>query len=101
MTAGEAAQGLLLLAAAGIILSSCLGLLIGDTFDCLHYLGPATVLAPVLIAIAVAIKFSSPETVVKGILLTMAFVLSSPVLTHATAEAGFRHRPKNRAEGNE
>jgi multisubunit Na+/H+ antiporter MnhG subunit len=91
----DISQALLLFAAVAIVLMSCLGLLLGDSFDRLHYLGPATVLAPVLIAAAVAIRYLSAETVIKAVLLAIAFFLSSPVLTHATGVAGLRHHRDN------
>jgi multicomponent Na+:H+ antiporter subunit G len=87
----EAAQAVLLLMGVGIVLASCVGLLIGNSFDRLHYLGPPTVLAPIMIAAAVTIRDLSSATVVKGILLALAFLLSSPILTHATGAAGYQH----------
>lgn len=75
-----------LFAAVATILLSCAGLLARDVFDSLHFLGPATVFAPWLVAIAVIVKFSSTESAIKVILLALAFILSGPVLTHATAK---------------
>jgi monovalent cation/proton antiporter MnhG/PhaG subunit len=68
------------------VLLSSVALFSRDVFDSLHFIGPATVLAPWLAAIAVVVKFSSTESVIKSILLALAFLLGSPVLTHATAK---------------
>jgi multisubunit Na+/H+ antiporter MnhG subunit len=70
---------------AGTIVLSCAGLLLGDVYDRLHFVGPASVLAPCLIAAALAIRFSFTEAVIKGFLLAAAITLSSPILSHATA----------------
>jgi monovalent cation/proton antiporter MnhG/PhaG subunit len=68
------------------IVLCCFGLLIGDVFDRLHFLGPATVFAPWLLLVAVVLRFASTESVVKMTLLVFAVMLTSPVLTHGTAK---------------
>jgi multisubunit Na+/H+ antiporter MnhG subunit len=95
MSAAEIVQYVLLFAGVGTVLLSCLGLFVGDAFDRLHYLGPATVLAPFLIAGAVIASFSSFEAGTKSILLAISLALSSPVLTHATARSGFSRRSRH------
>lgn len=75
----------LLFLGVGIIVLSCAGLLPGDVYDRLHFVGPASVFAPWLIAAALAIQFSFTEAVIKGFLLAAAIMSSSPILTHATA----------------
>jgi multisubunit Na+/H+ antiporter MnhG subunit len=89
MKGAEIVQYALLFAGVGTVLLSCAGLFVGDAFDRLHYLGPATVLAPFLIAGAVIASLSSVEAMTKSTLLAISLGLSSPVLTHATARSGF------------
>jgi multisubunit Na+/H+ antiporter MnhG subunit len=91
VNSAELAEYFLLFAGIGVVLLSCAGLFAGDAFDRLHYLGPATVLAPFLIAAAVIASFSSAEAITKSILLAISLALSSPILTHATARSGFFH----------
>jgi multisubunit Na+/H+ antiporter MnhG subunit len=86
MNAREIVILVVLLGAVLTVLLSSAALFSRDIFDSLHFIGPATVLAPWLAAIAVAVKFSSTESVIKAVLLALAFLLSSPVLTHATAK---------------
>ena len=100
MNARDIVISVVLLCAVAAILLSCVGIFSRDVFDSLHFPGPATVLAPWLVAIAVVVKFSSTESVIKAILLALALLLSSPVLTHATAKTahswdeGKSHRRK-------
>jgi multisubunit Na+/H+ antiporter MnhG subunit len=92
MSAGQLVQDILLFGGIGIVLLSCLGLTIGDSFDRLHYLGPPTVLASVMIIVAVAIQDLSVATILKAILVGLSFISASPILTHATGAAGVKHR---------
>jgi multisubunit Na+/H+ antiporter MnhG subunit len=92
MSAAGYLEALLLIAGVAVLLLCCGGLFAGDVFDRLHYLGPATVLAPSLIAGAVLVSSSSAESLIKSILLALSLALSSPVLTHATARAGFTRK---------
>ncbi|MGH7905926.1 MAG: monovalent cation/H(+) antiporter subunit G [Candidatus Binataceae bacterium] len=95
----DTAEAILLFGGVALILLSCLGLFSGDAFDRMHYLGPATVLAPPLIAAAIIVRHASTAAVIKVILLALALMLASPVLTHATGESGFRR--KSEREKNE
>jgi multicomponent Na+:H+ antiporter subunit G len=89
----------LLFLGVGIIVLACLGLLTGDVYNRLHFVGPPSVLAPWLIAAALAIQFSSTEAVIKGFLLAASIMSSSPILTHATAKMLHRvHYEKGIAE---
>ncbi|HJU11456.1 MAG TPA: monovalent cation/H(+) antiporter subunit G [Candidatus Binataceae bacterium] len=92
MSAGQIAEYVLLFGGVGIVLLSCLGLTVGNSFDRLHYLGPPTVLASVMIVGAVVIQDLSIETILKAILVALSFISASPILTHATGAAGFEHR---------
>jgi monovalent cation/proton antiporter MnhG/PhaG subunit len=83
------AEIVLLFTGVAVILLSSIGILLGDGFDRLHYLGPATMFAPVLIAAAVIVRGGSSQSIIKVILLVLTLMLASPVLTHATGESGF------------
>lgn len=92
MSAREIVIVAALFCAVVTILLSSAGILTRDVLDSLHFLGPATVLAPWLVALAVIVKFSSTESAIKVVLLALAFLLSSPVLTHATAKTAHSWR---------
>jgi multicomponent Na+:H+ antiporter subunit G len=85
MTAREIVMLVPLALCVLVITLCCAGLLAGEVYDRLHFAGPASVFAPWLLLAAVAIHFSSSESVIKMILLAVLLTLSGPVLTHATA----------------
>jgi multicomponent Na+:H+ antiporter subunit G len=66
----------------------CIGLIaVRNAFDRLHYLGPASSVGPLAIAAAVLIEESFTQAGVKSLLVAVLLLLTSPVLTHATARA--------------
>jgi monovalent cation/proton antiporter MnhG/PhaG subunit len=73
----------------GICVLGCLGVLVArDAWDRLHYAGPAAMLAPSLIAIAVIVDNATLEQAsIKAIVVAVLLGLTSPVLVHATARA--------------
>jgi monovalent cation/proton antiporter MnhG/PhaG subunit len=82
-------RDILIALAIAVCLISSLGLLFGDAFDRLHYLGPPTILSPLMIALSVMIHPSSAEALIKAIIVTFIMWLASPTLTHAIAECGY------------
>lgn len=71
-----------------IVAASCLGVLVTpNVFDRLHFLGPASALAPVLVAIAVLLDESLSVASMKPIIVAVVLMLTGPILTHATARA--------------
>ena len=69
-------------------LACCLGVLVmEDAYDKLHYLGPATILGPVLIAVAVVVDEGLGQAGIKSLLTALLLIIASPVLAHATARA--------------
>jgi monovalent cation/proton antiporter MnhG/PhaG subunit len=59
-----------------------------DVFDRLHFTGPASVLAPVALALAVVIDEGPlSQAGIKSLLVAMVISGTSPVLVHATARA--------------
>jgi multisubunit Na+/H+ antiporter MnhG subunit len=58
-----------------------------NTFDRLHFVGPAAVMAPMLVAIAIVLEESFNARGVKSILIVVVLLVLQPALTHATARA--------------
>ena len=77
----------------GIELACCVGVLVmEDAYDKLHYLGPAAIVAPALLAAGVVIRESFSQAGIKALLVAALLAVSSPVLTHATARALYIRR---------
>jgi multisubunit Na+/H+ antiporter MnhG subunit len=59
-----------------------------DAIDKLHYVGPVTTLAPIAIALAIVIEggFSS-QAGLKSIVVALAILATSPIVTYATLRA--------------
>jgi|SRR5947209_6662028 len=80
-------DGLLALAAL-VAVGSVVGLVAArDDLDRLHYLAPASVVSPVLIAAAVVAREAFDGRAIKALLVAGAFVVLNPVLSQATARA--------------
>ena len=80
-----------LFAGVAIALLSALGVMAArDAFDRMHFVGPAAVLTPVLLAIAIGIAGDSAQSVVKAMLLAIIYLAVSPILAHATGKAIYR-----------
>lgn len=79
-----------LIALATVLLySGVIGILVGrDVFDRLHFTGPASIFAPILIAVAVALDFGPfSQAGLKSIMVALLILGLDPVLVHATARA--------------
>lgn len=78
-------SGVLLAGAVLTVLGSALGVLaMGDVYQKLHFVTPATLVAPVLVTAAVLIQ-TGISLGTSALLLTVVFlVVGGPVLTHAT-----------------
>jgi multicomponent Na+:H+ antiporter subunit G len=78
----------LLAVAVAAVLLSCLGVLVmRDGLDRLHFTAPAATIAPVLIAAAVLVEEPLSSAGVKAVLVALLIVVTTPVLSHATARA--------------
>jgi monovalent cation/proton antiporter MnhG/PhaG subunit len=78
------------LLALGVLveLACCVGVFVmEDAYDKLHYLGPAAIVGPLFVAAAVVINEGFSQAGIKSLLTAFLLMLSSPVLTHATARA--------------
>lgn len=88
MTWQSMCADVLLVVGVAIELLSCLGLLVmDDVYDRLHYLGPAAVLGPVVIAAAVILEEALSTAGIKAILIAVVLAAGGPVVTHATGRA--------------
>jgi multisubunit Na+/H+ antiporter MnhG subunit len=59
------------------------------TLGRLHYVGLASVLVPVLVGLAVLLDASSLQASIKGVMVMLILIFTTPVVTHATARAVF------------
>jgi multisubunit Na+/H+ antiporter MnhG subunit len=83
----------LLLAVAVLVLLACGAgvLLTHNALDRLHYLGPATILAPLAVAAAVWVRHGWDQPSIKATLVLLLVWITAPVLTHVTARATVGH----------
>lgn len=76
--------GLAVLVAVG----SVVGLIAArDDLDRLHFLAPASVVSPVLVALAVVVREALDGRAIKALLVAAFFVVLNPILSQATARA--------------
>jgi multicomponent Na+:H+ antiporter subunit G len=69
-------------------LLSCAGvLLMHDALDRLHFTAPASTISPVLFAVAVLVEEPLSSAGVKAVIVALVILVTTPVLTHATARA--------------
>jgi multicomponent Na+:H+ antiporter subunit G len=88
MTPRAVAAVALLVVGVGIELACCVGVLVmRRVYDKLHYTAPATTLGAFAITGAVLRRFSIVQYGIKAILITLALLITNPVLTHAIARA--------------
>ena len=97
MSAVDVLVGLLVALAVLVAVMSCIGVLLaGDAYNSLHFTAPASVVSPVLLAIAVVIEEGiSSQAGIKSIIVALLLAVLNTVLVHATARAG-RIRKKGR-----
>lgn len=93
MTAVDVLAAGLLALGVGVVLLCCLGLLVlHDSYDRLHCLGPASLLGPVFLAAAILLTEGWQAAGIKAIATSLVLILIGPVLTHATAQAIYHKR---------
>jgi multisubunit Na+/H+ antiporter MnhG subunit len=74
--------------ATAIVLASSVGVLVmRDTYQKLHYVTPAAVVAPVLVALAVLVQSGCTENSAETGLALAFILIGGPVLSHATIRA--------------
>ncbi len=88
MTWQEIVSRVLLVLGVGVELLCCVGVVtMRTTFARLHYVGPATVLGPVLIAGAILTTEALTMSGLKAMLIALTMGSVGPIVTHATGRA--------------
>lgn len=88
MTIKDVFSDVLLLLAVVLVLASSLGVLVmRDVYQKLHFVTPAGLVAPVLVALAVLVQQGYSENTVETWLALLFLVIAGPFLTHATIRA--------------
>jgi multisubunit Na+/H+ antiporter MnhG subunit len=83
----------LLAARIGIELVCCAAVVFArDTPERLHYVAPAGVLGPALVAGAIVARESLSQAGIKAIVAGCILLTVAPVLTHATGRADYKRR---------
>jgi monovalent cation/proton antiporter MnhG/PhaG subunit len=84
----EVVADVLLGMAAAIVLASALGILVmRDVYRKLHFVTPAALVAPALVALAVFVQEGLDENTGETLLALLFVVIAGPYLTHATIRA--------------
>jgi multicomponent Na+:H+ antiporter subunit G len=84
----EVVADILLGVAAAIVLASALGILVmRDVYRKLHFVTPAALVAPALVALAVFVQEGLDENTGETLLALLFVVIAGPYLTHATIRA--------------
>jgi multisubunit Na+/H+ antiporter MnhG subunit len=86
--AREIISGVLLGLAVAIVLSASLGvLLMRDAYQRLHFVTPAALVAPILVALAVLVQMGLSENTGETCLALVFLIIAGPYLSHATMRA--------------
>jgi len=86
--AREIISDVLLGLAVVIVLSASLGvLLMRDAYQRLHFVTPATLVAPILVALAVLVQMGLSENTWETCLALVFLIIAGPYLSHATMRA--------------
>ena len=74
--------------AVAVVLASALGILVmRDVYRKLHFVTPAALVAPALVALAVFVQQGLDENTGETLLALLFVVIAGPCLTHATIRA--------------
>jgi multisubunit Na+/H+ antiporter MnhG subunit len=88
VTGRDVAADVLLGLAVLTVASAALGvLLMSDAYQKLHFVTPAAVVAPVLVALAVLVQTGLDENTGETCLALVFLVIAGPYLSHATIRA--------------
>jgi multisubunit Na+/H+ antiporter MnhG subunit len=84
----DAAVIALLAIGVGLEALCCVGVWVaGDVFDKLHFTGPAAVVAPTPIALAIVMEERISQAPLKAALVVVLLAALGPLLSHATARS--------------
>jgi len=93
MSPSSVAIVVLIVFGVAVELACCVGVLVmRDAHDKLHYIGPAAILGPIAIAVAIVLRESLSQAGVKAIITAVLLIVANPVLTHATGRALYIRR---------
>lgn len=85
MTIHGAIADIVLGLAVAVVLASCLGIVVmRDVYAKLHFVTPLSLVAPVLVAVAVFVQAGLTENTGETLLALLFVVIAGPFLTHAT-----------------
>ena len=88
MSAASIVEVVLIGFGVAVELACCVGVLVmEDAYDKLHYLGPAAIVGPFAIAVAVVVREALSQAGIKALHTAALLIVASPVLSHATARA--------------
>ena len=88
MIARDVGAGVLLSLAVAIVLGASLGvLLMRDAYQKLHFVTPAALVAPVLVALAVLVQAGLDENTGETCVALLFLAVAGPYLSHATMRA--------------
>ena len=89
MSVADVVVGVLVVVSVVVALLSCVGVFAArNAYDSLHYTAPASVVSPVLLAVAVVIEEGiGSQAGIKSILVALLLIVLNTVLVHATARA--------------
>lgn len=81
-------EAILLVAGVAVELLCCLGVLrMRSVYDRLHYLAPASFVGPLFIVLAITLRFSALQLVLKSIAILAILALTGPIVTRVLARA--------------
>jgi multicomponent Na+:H+ antiporter subunit G len=84
----DLAIGIVLAAAVIVEVACAIGLLLmRSALDRLHFLGPATIVGPLLVALASWLQHGADQASLKASLVLILLVVSGPILSFVTARA--------------
>ena len=84
----DAIVAILLALGVASVLLSCAGVVVMRApLDRLHFTAPASTIGPVLIAAAVLVEEPLSSAGIKAVMVALLIVVTTPVLSHATAHA--------------
>lgn len=102
-------SGILLGLAVAIVLASAVGVLVmRDAYQKLHFVTPAAMAAPLLVALAIMVQHGVYENTGESFLALLFMMIVSPFISHATMRAirirekgDWRPQPGSRAPAEE
>jgi multicomponent Na+:H+ antiporter subunit G len=90
-----------ILLSLGILIEwiACIGLFRMPTvYARLHAAAPANILPPIAVAVAIFVSEGLSQSSVKAILIALVLLITSPVISHATARAAWNRQMGRRQE---